>query len=548
MAFDYTTAIPMVRALNSLISGASDDSVRDALELHAVPRVKLVLLSSTGVDGTHIFYDSITDMGDASKAAQAETLVEAVFDETIVAAGLKRVACALAASWLINSSVGIIENQQKIAYSLEKMALADLDRICKSPVLASAVTSVKQKTSDLGVPVFLTIAQAPKDDQASIDDALLVSSSNRRLQSYSGAQLPYPAADYAGRISINVNGQTVRVNVEENDTPATALRRLVSAFELLDPAVKPNVNLGITEITPTNTYRYVSYENIEGELINERFAFISGGAKLILLPKNYDKTMDVAAVTVYMDSEDPDDPGEYIPGIKGFVYGLSESVAELSKEGPHTIAVDLKTGLGTKVSELGSSSKTISSDTFLFKVSNTFGATLDDDTLEYQVNGKLKRVVNIPVESDANKIAELLAKDMAANLEDQKVLAAVRPITRMLPEAMGISIASESFGAVCVEMVGIPIEVNHSKYIVTIYKVPEEVVFAVSPISSASIAVYDERPKSAIVTATVGQVSRSVTGSESAGTNNSSVLLSKHQPTPGLQKILDAFRDRKGFQ
>lgn len=547
MAFDYETAIPMVRALNSLISGASDASVRDALELHAVPRVKLVLLSSTGVDGTHIFYDSITDMGDTSKAAQAETLVDAVFDETIVAAGLKRVACALAASWLINSSVGIIENQQKIAYSLEKMALADLDRICKSPVLSSAVTSVKQKTSDLGVPVFLMIAQAPMDDQTDIDDALLVSSSNRRLATYSGAQLPYAGADYAGRISINVNGQTVRANIEEGDTPATALRRVIAAFESMDPAVKPNVNLGITEIPAGNSHRYVTYENIDGVAINERFSFISGGAKLILLPKGYDKTTDVVALTVFMDSENPDDPDVYIPGVKGFVYGLSDSVAELSKEGPHTIAVDLKTGLGTKVSELGTNAKTISSDTFLFRVSNTFGATLDDDTLEYQVNGKPKRTVNIPSESDANKIAELLAQDMAASLDTQKVLAAVRPITKMIPEAMGIALASEAFNAVCVEMVGIPIEVNHSKYIVTIYKVPEEVVFAVSPISSASIAVYDEKSKSAIVTATVGQVSRSITGSGEVSTSNSSVLLAKHQPTPGLQKILDAFRDRKGF-
>jgi hypothetical protein len=535
----------MVRALNSLISGASDESVQNALELHAVPRVKLILLSSTGSDGTHIFYESISDMGDSSKASQAEVLVEAVFEETIVAAGLKRVACALAASWLINSSVGIIENQQKIAYSLEKMALADLDRICKSPVLASAVSSVKEKSGELGVPVSLMIALSPLDNQDDIDDALLVNSSNRRLPAYSGAVLPYTGADFAGRISMNINGITIRANIEEGDSPATALRRLIAAYET--SSTKANVNLGITEVPSGNAYRYITYENIDGNQINERFSFVSSGAKLVLLRKEYDKVTDVVAVTVYLESENPDDPGVFIPGVKGFIYGLSDNIAELTKEGPHTIAVDLKTGLGTKVSELGANSKTISSDTFLFRVGNSLGETLDDDTLEYQVNGHLKRIVNIPAEASANTIAELLAKDMAEQLNLQKVLAAVRPITRLIPEAMGISLASESFNAVCVEMVGIPIEVNHSKYVVTVLKVPEDVVFAVSPISSAAIAVFDEKSKSAIVTATVGNVSRSTTSSGDSLGSVSSVLLVEHKPSPGLKKLLDAFKNTKGF-
>lgn len=545
MAFDYTSAIPMVRALNSLIAGASDESVQNALELHAVPRVKLILLSSTGSDGTHIFYDSISDMGDSTKASKAETIVEAVFEEAIVAAGLKRVACALAASWLINSSVGIIENQQKIAYSLEKMALADLDRICKSPVLVSAVSAVKEKTSDLGVPVSLMIALGAKDEQADVDDALLVNSSNRRLASYSGAELPYPGADFAGRISINVNGITIRANVEEGDSPATALRRLIAAYE--SSLIKANVNLGVTEVPSANAYRYVTYENIDGDQINERFTFISNGAKLVLLRKDYDRVTDVVALTVYLESEDPDDPGVYIPGIKGFIYGLSDNVAELTKEGPHTVAVDLKTGLGTKVSELGTNAKTISSDTFLFRVNSSLGETLDDDTLEYQVNGHEKRVVAIPAESTANKIAELLALDMAEHLERQKVLAAVRPITRLLTETVGIPIAAESFDAVCVEMVGIPIELNHSKYVVTILKVPEDVIFAVSPLSAAPIAVFDERSKSAIITATVGNVSRTTTSSGDSSGTSSSVLLVEHKPSEGLKKILDAFKNRKGF-
>jgi hypothetical protein len=334
----------------------------------------------------------------------------------------------------------------------------------------------------------------------------------------------------------------MQVIVENGDEPITIMAKLTAGFDALDPTLKPNVNLAITESPPVSTNRNVPYVDIDGNKAIDRFTFITHGAKMDLVRRDYDKTLDVVVMTAYLEHID-ELSGLWVPGIRGLLYGITDNVAGLTYNGPHSVVVDLHTGLATKSTVTDAElDKRILRDTFVFQVSTLGGLTTALGDIVYQINDQPERTVPIPIGSDANNVAELIAQDLSTMLATQRVIGAVRPVTKLQPLGSAITVPT-------LELVAVAIDVVLAKVVMTIRSSPAEVLFGVSPNNAASMPNFDVRAKSVIVDCTIGRVTAAGTSTPIGGAivPQGDILLVTHQPTPGLQKILDGLRDRKGF-
>ena len=86
MNFADSTTYAMVRALNVILSNATDEEVEPYVKVHAYPRVRFKLLTATDTLGRNVFYGRITDLSDPTLQRAAEILLDRVLNTEVVAA------------------------------------------------------------------------------------------------------------------------------------------------------------------------------------------------------------------------------------------------------------------------------------------------------------------------------------------------------------------------------------------------------------------------------------------------------------------------------
>lgn len=533
----------MVIGLSALINPDDTTAIDDTINNHAIPRIRMILLSATDGAGNHIFWGG--DLSDLvqTNASSAEALVNAVMDEEIISFGLKRIAAAFAANWLLLSQVGIIESQQKIAYALEKQALADLDRLVKSPILRNSITSASTKLTASSVSASFIIAN--DIDPQTFD----LTVSPKTGKQFNGAQLPYPSASKAGVVKLWVNGSSLTVDIAAGDTPAIVATKIKNAFDeaalTITSTTNPfNANLAPDEIKLTKGYRYISYNApVTGTQPPENFTYDYDSAKITILPHNYDFVMDTAVITIFF--EHTDITGATKPGINGLLYGVTSGSLGLTFNGPHSIASNLK--LGKSVAALTSStssSKILTSDLLFFKMndSSVFSTTQVADKLVYNVNGVTDYEVSVPAGSTAMDVVELLAQSMATTGQTTALVAAVRPSTQFTVNGSPVT-------APGIEPIAFGLGTSITKLILTIKQVPAGIIFGVVPPSSLTAGNFDNRTKSVSVPVTLAKISgklADLVNTVPTAVNNKTggVYLSEYNTAqkPALQQILNMLK------
>lgn len=515
MAFDYTTTVPMVRQYNYLIS-KTDAEIQSVLLNHAVPRVRMYLLSARDPDGQYIFYVSLGDLADSSAANQAETLVDLVMDEQIVKASFQRIAAALAASWIIQSDpASILGSQREIAVGLEKQAMDDLKHLIKSDLINRALDTARTTLVSNLTQVFYF---------ANDFDTSTVDLDNKVAISYAGAQ-------QVGKISAIINGYAVEAPIAIGDTPGMIVTKLALAINSAQAGNLVNVTAAPNEgpkVLVTRDYYYTN--SVTGTEESVKINYPSHVASLQILPWKYDLVVDYAVVTASLTHTNG---LLQEPGNTGIIYGNTSNTSYLTQKGPWSVAIDLNTGKSTSIDN-NTSTSSVLSDSFYFTGETTVGGEVT-----YRINDSDIRTVVIGPATSALEVVKAIAQDMVDQARSTHLIAAVRP-------SVTLSINGTLMTAPGLTPVAFITEGIFSKIVMNIIQVPDGVVFGVVPSNLLTQNYFDADSKSVIVTTTVkitGSVGEDIIDPTDPDDHFYGALLPVHVPSPQLQAILDKSKD-----
>lgn len=536
MAFDYTGAIQMTKALSVLIADNSDGQVQDMLDQYALPKIRLFLLTATDQNGQNVLYNSMAELSDTGAASAVEAVIDLLMEEQTVKGAIRKIAAQYAAAGLIVAQFGVMDSQQKVGTLLEKEGTRDLEKLVKSPLMRGAVASATTKVSATGniASINPTLYLALDGDETTKDATF------KTVQPYAGAQLPYAGAPEAGRLGLILNGFAVEVTIAEGTEPIAALNQLLTAFEAAPG--RPNVSLAINERTGmSGSLRYSYNDPLSGDPTTGDFILTTPGASMTLLPRNYEADLDVAVATLYLQSrKSSSEPTVWVNGLAGYRYGISSRVNELTLQGPHAIAADLQQGKAVSLGGSGSSGTgpdEAVSDSFFFRIEDPSGVTTDDGSLVYQVNAMSVKTVPVPAGSTPLEVAALLAQSLADNAADQRVLGAVRPSATVTLNGTVLQYPS-------LEMVAFGVETGISNIVVRLKSVPPGVDFALVGPTTLTAAYFDAYEKSVVIQ-TVLNKPKATTGTSNDGTGTESTgdsLIYDYVPSASLQKILTNFK------
>lgn len=522
----------MVKGTSVLLTDVSDDKLQSALALGALPRIRMYFMTAVDGNGNHLFYDALGDLANSVNADAAEALIDLLIEESTIKNAVRKIAANFAAASLIASEGGsFIAGELSLSKILDKQGVTELEKLTVSPLMRSAITSASTKlAAAIAAPKAPAVLYVALGEDTSTKDIDL-----NTVDGFAGAELPYSGAPEAGVLGVIVNGVVVEITVVEGDTPVDALNKLFVAFEALSTNTRPNVVLALNEKANWIGSRKITFvEPISSDTVTESFTITTAGAYMTILPRKYETDFDMVVATIYAKSRDPLNHSAYISGIPGFIYGIAPTLSELTYKGPHAIAADLTQG---KVTVLSSSSDSATAD----PVSDSFFFRIDADTtssagsLVYRVNEHTARTVAIPSGSSALDIATLLATDMAASVDTQRILGAVRPSTSVTtqgtPEA-GPSLAMVAFG----------LEADTINIIVTIQSVPAGVVFGIVQANTLTLPLFDALPKSIIVKTTINRpILHAAAVSTPGSANTGTTFKVTHTKSATLTKLLDNF-------
>ncbi len=524
MAFDIATATLMVRNFSSFLSSKTDAEIQNVLNTQAIPRIRQILLTATDSSGAHIFYASLGDMADPATAQNAETLVDLVFDEAILSAGLRRVAAAFAAASMLIADVSIIESQQKVANQLEKMALAELDRLVKSQIVSTAVAAALPKVNSIGSDSVYIVSDF---DPATVD---LDASSAK----------PFAGAQEEGRISAIINGYAVQADVKIGDSPIAVIDNLARAIMAAQSLGTINLAAAPAEGYVASGIRKHTYNDALGNAQTTDVSYSTNLSVLGFKPYKHDNVVDVSVVTVYLSHKDLENPGQYLPGIKGLLYGTIQSIEQLSHLGPYSLIVDLKLGHAQAIQNNNDGDQSaLLSDSLFFEVVD--GGIPASGSLKYRINDSEIQTVAVTTGADAQGIVNKLAEDLAAKAVTQRLLGAVRPSCK-------VTVNGTPKNAPGLELICYQASSVMAKMVFHLLEVPTGVSFGVVPSTLITQGNWDNQPKSMIVEVTMRSAT-SMDNSEtpSAATPKLSLEVAHHTVSPELQRIRTMIQQRRGL-
>jgi hypothetical protein len=543
MSFDLVRATTMTRALSpSFLGGLSDADVHGALQDIALPLIRTYFLTATNGAGQPLLYTLLTDLGSTATSNNAESIIDSLFVEPTLADSIRGIAARLAAISLLSGNFPTLVALEKINARTEKAAMAELERITKSPQLKTAAAAALTRVTASSAIAGTTLIMLALDANASTKNL-----TDKTVSPYTGAQLPYVGAPEAGKLGMILDGQSVEVTVAAGDVPAHTLDQLLKAFELMASNIKPNANLLVNEKVNLAGNANLTYPDpVSGAATTNSFSLTSSGATLSLVPRAYDPLLQVAAATFYLTSRDPNNTTNFIPGLRGYRYGVTPRWNDLTQLGPHAVAANLTQGKSTHLSAATTAAGTKAaplSDAFFFACGGTGGVTAAVGSLVYQINYLSPVTVAIPAGSSPLDVASLMSQSLSSLATTQRVIGAVRPPTSATPSGTPASAPS-------LELVSFVLESALTSIVVTIKSVPADITFAVVALNSLTGGLFDGREKAVVVATVVDKprVPGLISANNLPGTDagyRGAVVKVVHVQSPALAKIITAFTRRR---
>lgn len=418
MDFLDSTTYDMVRQLNVVIAGATDDEVRPFIQVHALPRVKFRMLTATDTLGRNVFYGRISDLSQPEVQRAAELLLEQVLAVDVVTEGVRQIVAKLACSMMTTQIAAQLEAQRDYAYKLEKQAMKDLDDLIRSPVLGGVVTAIKatvverQQAQSFGVAL-------------DVDPGLI----NRTHLT----AVPYESAQALGEIRLYVDGVPLVVPVVPGDTPSQLMRKL-SLLTVQQAGLRQIELISMDQTSPARTF---------GKVVTvDEVTYPVKVTTSVTEARLQSRTTSGVVASVANLALVSRVQGQLRPGLEGFTLGYANDYSSFSPTLNPVILGDIKNCDFVLPSDTGVCFSP--SDLLAFNVPNgTLNATKADNTantFKYRLSQIVTGTSTFPARNSgevtiaitdgmtALDLVEAIAKDLGRRRANQNVLGAVLPV------------------------------------------------------------------------------------------------------------------------
>lgn len=372
--------IGMTRTLNVLLAQTAASQIRAVLNDHAFPRIRMRILSATKAkqtaeggsnEGVSVWFDDLSDMATPATQAAVEALINTMIStQPLMRDAVYSIAAKMAASVLTNQLAAQVKPQAEYAIELDKQAIQDLEKLIRTPFFDGTVSAVKETKLKEGKLARIYLALDINDDVTTYN------ATTNEGQVYTGAQVAGRAMLWTGWKSLD----NIEVVVNVGDTPAKILYNLQNAWRNAQTAkdagsisLVPAV-IAADEGVPvvgTRTTQFKTYPGatptgpLQTPAVNTNLAFLA------ISPYLYDKQIDFLNVTLQLWSETT--LGSLVfdkQGIPGLLYGIEPYYSGLTKEGPHSVIIDLETGEKSTLTTPTTTEEKALSDTFYFELSD----------------------------------------------------------------------------------------------------------------------------------------------------------------------------------
>lgn len=358
--------IGMVRLLHvALAQQPPNPVIRQVLNDFAFPRIRMRMMTATKSkiggegagtnEGMPIWFDDLSEMAVPANQAAVDSLIDTMITgNPLVRDGVYAIAARLGAAALVGQLMGHqIKPQAEFATNLETQAMADLEKLIRTPIFEGAAQTTKETKLKEGKVARIYMALDVDDSAATYNVA------TNEGQPFNGAQ-------EVGIARLWIGTQQIQVNVAIGDKPADVMANLAAQWRLLTTVSTINVVIGPNEGTPVIGTRLVDY--LPGGPSGANPAVRTNLGYLLFSPYLYDKSIDFLNVTLELLSESA--PGVFTKkGIKGLLYGTEGFYSGLTQAGPHSIMIDLETGERTSLDPTTDETNANISDTFYFALS-----------------------------------------------------------------------------------------------------------------------------------------------------------------------------------
>lgn len=443
----------MVRDLNVILDRADADEIKQVIRTHAVPRIRYILLTSTDTLGRNVFYGRPTDMGNPEVQRSAEILLDQVLANHTVQAGLRRVAAALACSWMTTKIAALIPEQQTYAIKLEKEALSDLDRFVKSPVLPGVISAIQATVT--GQLDEQRLGLGGEVDQDNLDRA-----------GHSGRT--YREAQSSGELRLYVDGLASSVAVRAGDPIPELLRKLslktIQQAGVMEGQGASRTKIG--EVVATDSYQELA--GIAATVEGVAYSLSAGVGQIQLQPRSGKNT---PASVVNLALVRTDLSGNLLPGVPGLMCGYNQNWSGFRTDGAPLVLVDIKS-----CAVLAPSDPQVCghpADLLCFQTTAPLGA---GSRLKYMVRQVLPTVrafaevtVELPEGSHAPQVVEAIARSLGDRRTTHPVLAGVLP---------AITVSVDGVQKVCsaLDLVAYVTDEQDTRYTLEISQMPDGLV------------------------------------------------------------------------
>jgi len=577
---DMQLTINMVRSLNVVFSSTvspTDAEIQNIIVNFGDPQVAIYLQACQDVNGKYLFADY-------------NSLSGALQNNQSLRDGLRAATAHFSAAYLINSKVGQIEQQQKIAKQHEDTAIRILTLLLKPQVLTTMNTS-SSTTGTASDYVSMYFSMAPQvifnnnilNDLVPYPYITLVRNKQRAqaVLNYGGRVSTVEFAngdnsiDIISKISDQINSEPnlnlITVPHQDNDTPTTIVKFGYSSIQDFS-ADQQSILLSAQNYMPVSIDELRIHGRLldalqDTEAVTIYLQRLTNGKGTITLGSNtsFDNiytvtgtstlftqevslgdsiivngnTYQVVNITSDTDLEIKSLSGtpsftaaSYTiqePGIPEVVYGTQHDYNTLTKTGPYGLLINITNSNGTVVTTNTNANSVI--NTFYFS-----GTTTATRTLQYRISttpsGAIPPqgiyTINVTTGTTAEQLVLLLLNDIYSNRNTNFLLGALTSIST------------------AIQMTGFRRTDPQYQLIIDILVVPTGITFARGT-TSVVRGSFSTSAKSLILDTSLaaGNVSNDVSPNTGIPVGT---LISKYKPNSDMQRVLDRINDSYGLR
>lgn len=327
------------------------------------PRIRTAFVSAKNAnnsdEGINVFLGAdrtLADLANAAVQTEIDDKITQIISGTMIQEQVEQIAVSMAAGFLMISRVGIVQAFRNIGLDLVKQADKDLQFLVDGPLFKAAINAlIDTRANDQFSVVNIYIAHEMDDTTYDPTTSLAAT--------FDGAQETGIARLWVGK-------DRIEANVGVGDTYIDVLHNLINAWRTeqtnREIANLPlfNVAFGPDEGKISSVMGTIITRDLVGRATTKSAQLVTGLGYLSLHALNLDDTIDAQMVTLELGRVLAG--GEFSLGIQGLVYGTENTYSALTRMGPHSVMIDMKTGRTKSLAEAKSSSK-LQIDTFYFQ-------------------------------------------------------------------------------------------------------------------------------------------------------------------------------------